>query len=91
MLPLKQTPIRFVNMPEPTMPEGLTLTSGAIRLQAQIDLDGRLLYPTYVGGPRELLQAAIQALRDWSVEPVRINNTPISTPVTVQVRFRARE
>jgi hypothetical protein len=91
VLPLKHTPMRFVNTPEPTMPEGLTLTFGSVRLQAQVDPDGRLQYPTYVGGPRELLQPAVQALRDWTVEPVRINNVPISTPVAIQVRFRARE
>lgn len=91
VLPLRQTTLRFVNTPEPTIPEGSTMTSGAIRLQAQVDLEGKLQYPTYVGGPRELLQPAIQALRDWTVDPARINNAAMSTPVTVQVRFRPRE
>lgn len=91
VLPLKQTPLKLATMPEPVIPDGLTVKSGSVRLQAQVDLDGRLQYPTYVGGPRELLQPAIQALKDWSAEPARINNVPISTPVAVQVRFRTRE
>jgi len=91
LLPLKYTPLKIVNTPEPMMPEGSTQPPGSIRLQAQVDLDGQLHYPTYVGGPRELLQPAIQALREWTAEPARINNAPISAPVAVQVRFRPRE
>lgn len=91
VLPLRQTPLRFVNTPEPAIPEGSTMPAGSVRLQAQVDLEGKLHYPTYVGGPREWLQPAIQALRDWIAEPARINNAPMSTPVAVQVRFRARE
>jgi hypothetical protein len=91
VLPLRQTPLRFINAPEPAMPEGSKVTDGSVRLQAQVDLDGRLQYPTYVGGPRELLGPAIQAIREWTVDPVRINTAPMSTPVTLQVRFRARD
>ena len=91
VMPLRHTPLRFLNQPEPAIPEGSSLAAGSIRLQAQVDVEGRLQYPTYVGGPRELLQPAIQALRDWSVEPARMNNAPVSTPIVVQVRFRPRE
>jgi hypothetical protein len=73
------------------MPEGSALASGSVRLQVQVDLEGRLAYPTYVGGPRQLVQPAIQALRDWNVEPARMNGVPVSTPLVVQVRFRQRE
>jgi hypothetical protein len=37
------------------------------------------------------VQPAIQALRDWNVEPARMNGVPVSTPLVVQVRFRQRE
>jgi hypothetical protein len=91
VLPLRQTEVRFINTPEPVLPEGSTRTAASIRLQAQIDLEGHLQYPTYVGGPRELLDPAIQAIREWTVDPARINNAPMSTPVVAEVRFRARE
>jgi hypothetical protein len=89
-LQLPQTPLRSLNTPEPTLPAGARATTGSIRLQAQVDLDGGLKYGTYVGGPRELLEAAIQAVRGWTVDPVRINGAPISTPVVLQVRFQPR-
>ena len=79
-----------MNTPEPTLPEGLSVTRDTIRLQAQVDLDGALRYITYVGGPRDLLQAGIQAVRTWTVDPVRINDAPVSTPIVLQVRFLPR-
>jgi hypothetical protein len=91
VLPLRQTPLRFTNAPDAVLPEGATATDASVRLQAQVDLEGRLQYPTYVGGPRELLDPALQAIREWTVDPVRINNAPMSTPVALQVRFRPRE
>jgi hypothetical protein len=89
-LPLQQTPFRPSSTPEPTLPEGASAATGTIRLQAQVDLDGGLQHVTYVGGPRALLPAAIQAVRKWTVEPIRINNAPVSTPVVLQVRFLPR-
>jgi hypothetical protein len=90
-LQLRQTPLRTINTPQPAMPDGVSAASNSVRLQAQVDLDGGLKYVTYVGGSRELLAAAAEAVRGWSVDPVRINNAPISTPVALQVTFRARE
>jgi hypothetical protein len=89
-VPLEQTPLRPLHTPEPTLPEGVTVTRDTVRLQAQVDLDGALRYITYVGGPRELLQAATHAVRGWTVEPVRINDAPISTPIVLQVKFLPR-
>jgi hypothetical protein len=91
VLPLRQTPLKLINTPQPLMPEGAKETTGSVRLQAQVDLEGRLRHPTYVGGPRALVDAATQAIREWTVDPVRINNAPMSTPVALQVKFRARE
>lgn len=87
---LRLTPLRPISTPEPVMPADATVPPGAVRLQAQVDLDGALTHPAYVGGPRELLDAAIQAVRTWTVEPVRINNAPLSTPVALQVKFLPR-
>jgi hypothetical protein len=88
---LPQTPARPVHTPQPAMPDGVTAKSASVRLQAQVDLDGGLKYVTYVGGARELLAAATEAVRGWTFEPARINNAPISTPVAVQVTFAGRE
>ena len=87
-IPLAQAPLRPLNTPEPTLPAAMTAAAGTVRLQAQVDLDGHLHYPTYMGGPRELIEAAIQAVRTWTVDPVRVNGAPLSTPIVLQVRFR---
>ena len=87
-LPLRQTPVRAVRATDPPLPDGIT-SPGSVRLQAQVDLDGALTHVTYVGGPRALVDAAAQAVRAWTVEPARINNAPISTPVMLQVKFVA--
>lgn len=89
-LPLQQTPLRPVSTPDPAMPDGVSASTGTVRLQAQVDLDGKLRHVTYVGGPRDLLRAAIEAVRNWTMDPVRINRAPISTPVSLQVRFSPR-
>jgi hypothetical protein len=89
-LPLQHTPVRSLSTPEPVLPDGLKVPSRSIRLQAQIDLDGALQHVTYVGGPRDLLKPAIQAIRTWTVDPARINNAPISTAVVLQVTFLPR-
>lgn len=88
---LRLTPMRPISTPEPIVPADAALPPGAgVRLQAQVDLDGALTHVTYVGGPRELLDAAVRAVRTWTVDPVRINNAPLSTPVALQVKFLPR-
>ena len=87
-IPLAQTALRPLSTPEPTAHDGQSAAEGTVRLQAQVDLDGRLHYPTYVGGPRELVQAAIQVVRTWTVEPVRVNGAALSTPIVLQVKFQ---
>jgi hypothetical protein len=89
-IPLHYTPARAATTPAPALPEGVTATPAAIRVQAQVDLDGALHHVTYVGGPRQLLKSAIDAVKAWTFEPARINGAAISTPVAVQVRFTAR-
>jgi hypothetical protein len=88
ILPLRHTPVRAVRTSDPPLPDGIT-SPGSVRLQAQVDLGGALRHLTYVGGPRALVDAAMQAVRAWTVEPARINNAPISTPVMLQVKFVA--
>lgn len=90
VVPLRLTPLRPISTPEPVMPADATAPPRAVRLQAQVDLDGALTHATYVGGPRELLDAALEAVRTWTVDPVRINNAPLSTPVALQVKFLPR-
>jgi len=71
----------------PRMPQGHAPTTEPVLLQALLDMDGRLQRPFYVGGPEDLIPAAMDAVREWLAEPARINGAPIVTTTMVPVRF----
>ena len=83
---LTPTPGRPIEMTPPTLPAGVT-SDEPVLLQVLVDLDGAAQKPTYVGGPPELRNAAIEAMGRWRFEPVRINGAPIATGALLQVRF----
>lgn len=85
-LPLVFTPHRPLSMPDPALPAGIS-NPGNVYLQVQIDLDGRLQRPLHIGGPPQLLAAALEAIKGWTAEPARVNGAPISTAATVRVTF----
>jgi hypothetical protein len=86
-LSMQYRPARLLTNPMPTLPAGAKPPAGPVRLQAQIDLDGTFQHPSYIGGPSELVDAAVRAIKAWTVEPMKINGAPISTPVTLMVTF----
>ena len=42
----------------------------------------------YLGGPRSLLPAALEALAKWSARPVRVNGVPIVNPMILQIPLK---
>lgn len=84
---LEHTPARLLKSPMPSVPAGTRPPSRPVRLQAQIDFDGVFQRPSYIGGPAEFVDAAMQAIKGWTVEPTKINGAPISTPVILTVTF----
>ncbi len=89
-LPLKGSAARAVEMPMPPLPSGAS-ANARVLLQALVDLDGAVQRPAYVGGPAELLQAAIEAAGRWRFEPARINGAPLPSAVLLQVAFTASQ
>ena len=85
-LALRATPAKLIVAPPPELPVGIT-GPATVFLQAVLDLEGRLLEPVYIGGPRELEAAAREALEKWRAEPYRINGAPVAAGVVLQVRF----
>src|SRR5262249_11225449 len=87
VLPMKYTNAKPLKTPQPSLPAGQSATDRPIRLQALIDLDGSAQQIVYIGGPSALTGAAIDAVREWTAEPARLNGAPIVTPVALQVKF----
>ena len=87
VLSMKFTNAKPLMTPQPPLPAGQAATDRPVRLQALIDLDGVAQRIVYQGGPAALADAAIQAVRGWTAEPMRLNGAPVVTPVTLQVKF----
>ena len=88
ILPVKFSDGRSIDAPAPTHPSGTVPMAMPLRLQVLVDFDGMLQHPVYVGGPRNLSDAAMEAIRRWRFEPQRINGAPIAGAAIVQVRFK---
>jgi hypothetical protein len=88
VLPFKYTNGRPVSVPPATLPAGVPPTDRPVRVQAVLDLDGAVRQPVYAGGPAQLADAAIAAVRQWTAEPVRLNGAPVPAAVVLSVRFR---
>ena len=63
---------------------------GDITIDALIDATGRVTTMTPLSGPVALQQAAMDALRRWNFEPARLDGQPVSTHVSVTMKFRLK-
>ena len=61
---------------------------GNITIDALIDATGKVTTMKPLSGPVALQQAAMDALRQWNYEPARLNGQPVSTHVSVTLKFR---
>jgi hypothetical protein len=84
------TPNKGLAMPEPTLPEGTGPPDEAVWFQAVVDLDGRLVQATRIGGPEDplLIERALGTLADWRAEPARVNGSPVVSDTLLVFRFR---
>lgn len=89
-LPLRTTPAKPLQTPQPTLPANQHSTDRPVRLQGLIDFEGVARRLVFQGGPAALGQAAIEAVQAWTSEPARINGAPVITPVAFQVKFERR-
>jgi protein TonB len=60
---------------------------GTVRLQAVIDIDGRVSNLTVVESVTLLDQAAIEAVGQWRYEPTRLGGRAVPVIITVEVTF----
>ncbi|HTZ72747.1 MAG TPA: energy transducer TonB [Candidatus Aquilonibacter sp.] len=61
--------------------------SGTVVLHATIGTDGHVYDLTFVSGPEELEQAAMDAVSKWIYAPLMLNGEPKDTSTTISVVF----
>jgi protein TonB len=61
--------------------------SGTVVLQARIGKDGRIKNLRYVQGPPQLIDAAMDAVKQWIYQPYVLYDEPVEVETTVNVIF----
>jgi hypothetical protein len=89
-LVLRSEPPRLLELVPGVMPAGVVETEAVVYIQVLIDPEGHIVRPQYLGGPRSLYSAAVDALAKWRVQPFRMNGSGVVTPNVLQVPFRPR-
>ena len=80
---------RLVFMVKPIYPQ-IALQArieGTVVLEAVVGTDGSVESLRYVSGPPLLVQAAIDAVRQWRYQPTLLNGKPVSVETTITVIF----
>lgn len=60
---------------------------GTVRLQAVIAADGRISGLRVVSGPSLLMNAAVEAVKQWRYQPTLLNNAPVEIATEIDVIF----
>jgi TonB family protein len=61
---------------------------GAVVLEVTISPEGKVVDLTPLRGPDELIEAAIEAVRQWEYTPTLVDGKPVPVILTVTVNFR---
>jgi TonB family protein len=62
--------------------------SGDVRIDALIDVNGRVSEMKVISGPAVLHQAAMDALRRWKYAPATLDGNPVPMHLAVTIQFR---
>lgn len=65
-----------------------TRTQGTVLLHATINLDGHITALEVASGPPLLVQAAVDAVRQWRYRPTYLNGEPVEVETSITVVFR---
>lgn len=82
---------KIVFQPQPVYPASAEKQGiqGTAVMQAVIGKDGNLLSLTPLSGPdHALIQAAINAVRQWRYKPTLLNGVPVEVATTIEVEFQ---
>jgi protein TonB len=65
-----------------------TRKEGTVLLHAIISIDGRITALEVVSGPPLLVQAAVDAVRQWRYRPTYLHGEPVEVETSITVIFR---
>jgi periplasmic protein TonB len=65
--------------------------SGTVKLHVIIGVDGSVKDIEYVSGPRALVQATVDGVRQYKYKPTKENGEPVEVDTTVETLFELRE
>jgi TonB family protein len=60
---------------------------GTVKLKTVIDTDGSVIEATYISGPTMLVQASIDAVKQWRFKPTLLKDVPAQVECTFEVSF----
>jgi protein TonB len=60
---------------------------GTVTLDVEIAPDGKVRDISLVSGPPELVQSAIDAVKQWVYKPTLLNGQPVAVVTTVEVNY----
>jgi periplasmic protein TonB len=64
------------------------MQQGIVTIDAFIDAEGNVVEMRMISGPPLLLQAALDAVRQWKYEPTYLNDQAIPVQLIVKVTFQ---
>jgi periplasmic protein TonB len=81
---------RLVSAPQPLYPPlaKQARISGTVELKAIISADGRVQNLTVVSGNPLLVNAAVDAVRQWVYRPTYLNGKPVQVDTDIEVHFQ---
>jgi len=62
-------------------------SQGIVRLEAIIAADGSIRNLRVVSGPPLLINAALDAVKQWRYQPTLLNGTPVEVITEIEVNF----
>jgi protein TonB len=60
---------------------------GTVSLEVGIDTEGHVSQVTVLAGPPELVQSAVDAVRQWVYKPTLLNGEPVVVLTTVDINY----
>ncbi len=79
----------LVKQPKPVYPAEAKAAriQGTVQMQITIGKDGKVQSLNVLSGPPELVQAAVDAVKEWEYKPTLLNGEPVEVLTTVDVNF----
>jgi protein TonB len=80
---------KIISQPKPVYPPlaRQTRTQGTVRLEAIISKEGRIENLAVISGHPLLIQAAMEAVKQWRYQPTLLNGAPVEVITTIEVNF----